>query len=191
MSSLVIKPRKGQTKIKWDNLDYHFTSRLEIFSSDLEEIDTPSDFPTNNLQSLILNCPMLKKLPSFLGSCQSLILLKIKNCKIQNIDNHDYDFPNLKTLQLSGMNLATIPQWIEKSPLLETLDLSANSINTVANLMQKNVNLRRINFDHNHLTNLPDFLSTLPKLNHLSVDGNKFSEDEENRIFNLFKITIN
>lgn len=191
MSSLLIKPRKGQKSINWDNFNYHFTRRLEIFSADIEEISTPSDFPADLLTSVQLNCPNLKRMPSFLGSCKNLDLLKIKNSKIENLENHDYDFFSLKTLQLSNLGLNKFPEWIEKSTQLETLDLNSNKIVEIPDYLKKHLQLRRINLDENLLEKLPDFLSHLPRLNHLSVDTNSFAEEEIDRIFRVFKITIN
>lgn len=191
MSSLLIKPRKGQKTIKWEDINYHFTRQLEIFSSDIEEIITPSDFPADQLTSVQLNCPNLKRMPNFLGSCTSLLLLKIKNAQIENLENHDYDFFSLKTLQLSNLGLTRFPSWIEKSSSLEMLDLNSNRIKDIPDFLKNNTSLRRINLDENKLEALPEFLSLLPKLNHLSVDANSFSEDEINRIFRVFKISVN
>lgn len=191
MSSLLIKPRKGQKTIKWEDINYHFTRQLEIFSPDIEEIITPTDFPADQLTSVQLNCPNLKRMPSFLGSCNSLELLKIKNSQIENLENHDYDFFSLKTLQLSNLGLNKFPEWIEKSLQLQTLDLNSNKIVEIPDFLKKHIQLRRINLDENLLKKLPDFLSVLPKLNHLSVDSNSFEEEEINRIFKVFKITIN
>lgn len=190
MKSLLIKPRKGQKLIKWHEMSYHFITHLEIFSSDIEEINVPSDFPTDKLTSFQINCPNLRKIPSFLGSCQNLEILKIKNSPFLTFDKHDYDFFALKIIQLSNLELTEIPNWLEKSKAIETLDLNNNKIKSIPEFFKDLGMLRRINLDQNKLTRLPDFMAKLPKLNHLSVDDNEFSEDEKNRIFRIFKITL-
>ncbi|EQC44235.1 leucine-rich repeat domain-containing protein [Bacteriovorax sp. Seq25_V] len=190
MSSLVIKLRKGVTEINWDKYDYHFITRVEIFSNDLAAINCPTDFPTDRIKSVELNCPALKKLPSFLGSCLRLEILKIKNCVQINFDNHEYDFDVLKTLQLANLELKEVPKWLAICHELETLDLQGNAICELPDFLKELKAIRRINLDHNRLTHLPNFLKDLPKLNHLSVDGNQFDEDEVLRINQVFKITI-
>ena len=187
MSSLVIKLRKGVKEINWDKFDYHFITRVEVFATDLAEINCPTDFPTDRIKSVELNCPALKKLPSFLGSCLRLEILKIKNCQNLDFDNHEYDFDVLKTLQLANLSLKEVPKWLEICHELETLDLQGNEISNLPEFMKELKSIRRINLDSNHLESLPNFLKELPKLNHLSVDGNNFNEDEVLRINQIFK----
>lgn len=190
MKSLIVKLRKGQKEVTWDKLAYFNSTHVEFFATDLESLEAPNDFPTDKIISVQINCPGLKKLPSFLGSLDYVQVLKIRNLSKVDFSKHEYAFENLKTLQLADMNLDHIPSWLADCHDLETLDLQGNNITSIPTFFKNFKNLRRINLDKNNLEYLPDFLKELPKLNHLSVDGNKFSDAEKLRINQVFKITI-
>lgn len=190
MKNVLIKTRKGAKEIKWQDYHYLFCETLEIFSTDLEEIKAPNDFPTDKLKSLFINCPNLKKLPNFIGSCSELEVLKIKNNENLKLENHDYNFPKLKTIQLSGLALGEIPNWLSISTTLETVDLSFNHISEIPEFFGDLKNIRRINFEHNKINKAPLVLKKIDKLNHLSINHNPFSEEEADLIFKHFNIEV-
>lgn|GEM_PF-6679369 len=77
---------------------------------------------------------------------------------------------------------------IQAEETLEQIDLTNLKISTIPRWILTLKNLRRLNLGQNKLTFLDRELKELPRLHHLSVDDNPFSEDEKAQIQRIFNI---
>jgi Leucine-rich repeat (LRR) protein len=97
--------------------------------------------------------------------------------------------PPLKTLSLQGLKSKkeTIKQVI--FPLtLETLDLANNDLEQIPEGIFKLEKLNRLSLDHNLLKDLPEKLMEMNCLNHLSLDSNPLTDQDKQRLHDVFKI---
>lgn len=82
----------------------------------------------------------------------------------------------LPTLNLSGLDLETLPSEVLDMDWLEELDLSNNKIRELPNNLSKLSNLNSLVLFRNRLSALPQNFTHLIKLRHLNLSGNQLKE---------------
>ncbi|CAA0104913.1 E3 ubiquitin-protein ligase SspH2 [BD1-7 clade bacterium] len=125
-----------------------------------------SDIPSlNNLERLTLSyISALDQLPTNLG-----------------------DLQNLKRLDISDNNLASLPESIIELAGLEYLNASRNGISVLPSLIGDASSLRVINLYDNALTELPDSIGNLSEVTALILSSNKLSVVPDS-VANLVKL---
>jgi hypothetical protein len=76
-------------------------------------------------------------------------------------------------LDLSGMDLTSVPEEVFRQTSLEKLDLSNNQISALPEALGSLKNLKQLILDHNQIEELPDALSQLSELQVFSLKNNR------------------
>lgn len=178
MSSLIIKSKKNGPPLKESLLE--ISGNLEILEihSGAEEV-LELNFPYA-IKNLSINMESLKKIAFSSQLFKTLKVLKIR-ANSYEID-FDLSFLNLETLQISS-GLTRID--LSKTPNLKTLNLSQNRLVEVDSKLTK---LTRLNLDHNNFKKVPELVWNTPSLLHLSIDENPLTQEEQQKLFDRFKI---
>ena len=73
------------------------------------------------------------------------------------------------SLDLSGLNLSTVPDSLAQLPNLQTLNLSGNQITAIPHSFTQLTNLRSLDLGFNRITPIPDSLARLANLQMLKL----------------------
>lgn len=79
------------------------------------------------------------------------------------------------SLDLSDLNLLSIPAFIKNLPWLERLDLTGNHLSTLSDSITKLPLLKYLDLSYNQFKTIPDAIGKLPSLKHLYLAGNQLS----------------
>lgn len=97
--------------------------------------------------------------------------------EIPDIETFLQNFPKLEVLDLSGLNLTSVPQKISSMQKLQALNLSNNAITQNFRFLSHLLFLSELRISGNGLTKIPDELSALQNLKILDVSNNHFSNN--------------
>jgi Leucine-rich repeat (LRR) protein len=139
------------------------------------------------LKSLTIHCPIIE-IPVELYYLPELEFLDLSQCELKEFKSPLQCLSPLKNLNLGHNHLKEIPAGIEAFTSIESLYLNDNKITRLtSNLAQLN-QLKRLYLDNNQITNIPNFIKEMKDLTILSIDNNPFSDEEKQRIGQVFKI---
>lgn len=103
-------------------------------------------------------------------------IVTLKKLKLTAFPDEIFDFPHIKTLDLSNNLIEEIPDKIEKLVNLETLIIQKNVLKKISPKLGKLKNLKKLNVFFNQLTELPDVFKNLSELTELEVKYNQLTE---------------
>lgn len=163
-------------------------------------------FSFKNLETLYLQAPELKALPSEFFNLVKLKTLYVSSPKLSIIPEAVLLLPELRNLSFTGCQVREFKLSIGKNIFIESLQLNKNNLDAlplnlehieslkVLNLADNNLSefklnlanlthLKVLNLDRNGLQTIPtEVIIKMQSLNTISLDGNKFSEDEKAKI---------
>ena len=110
----------------------------------------------------------------------NLLILKKKLNKDNQIITEDIvDLYNRKTLDLSYINLVSIPEQLGNLTNLQTLYLDNNMLTSIPEQLSNLTNLQRLSLPYNKLTSIPEQLGNLTNLQTLILDNNNLTSIPE------------
>ena len=183
---LFIKLGKKKAQLPSDTPEQGDFCSMEIIGPDLENLNLDmKGFPNLERFSLVGGKGIIPD--NFWGGVK-LKSLKITKGSWQIPLNPGLDLNSLEKLNLGGMGLIEVPQWISLCPNLKELDLSNNNLTDLPLAFSQLVQLKRLNLDFNKMEKVPVALTRMPQLIHLSVDRNPFDAEEVELLKNIFGI---
>lgn len=91
----------------------------------------------------------------------------------------------VKSLDLDGLDLVTIPSKIGLQTEIKLLTIRNNQLKSLPTQIGKLKSLETLSLTNNSLETLPDEISKLENLKRIYLNANKFSEEEKRRIKKL------
>lgn len=183
MPSLFLKLGKNKSSLPIEKITPDIT-HLEIQAPSLTSIPKVQ---IDNLISFSIQASSLEEIPTWIIEKTELEVFKIKNSPIRSISNFQKG-SKIRILELSNLELDEIPESISYLKCLDTLNLAGNRLSDLPDSLVENQGITRINLDKNQFQILPLMIEKLKKLNHISLEGNPLSEQEKNRIYQVFGI---
>ena len=185
-----IKVKNGsvtEINLRGNALKGNFPTNLSAFSQ-LEKLDLSSNQLQGDLSSGISGLTQLIRLdisnnrlsgdPSLtLASLSQLEELSIGNnfFAINDVDGFLQNFTKIKVLDLSKLNLNTVPQKLSTYTNLEVLNLSNNVISQKFNIVNGLSKLTDLDLSGNQLTTIPAAIGLNVNLKSLNLSNNNFS----------------
>lgn len=190
----------SEIKLRGNALKGNFPAILSVFSN-LEVLDlsnnnisgevSASVSSLSKLISFSINDNFLSGDPTHILSSQNLLQeLSIGHNQFIFNDINDLlqNFTSVKVLDISGLNLTSVPQQISKFASLEILDLSDNQLKTGFNNLSALTSLQSLNLAGNELSILPTQLADLPQLTTLNLSRNVLGLNYESKLNNLINL---
>ena len=117
----------------------------------------------NDIKNLAIRDCVFEKLPSNIGSLKNLRRLEIRRSQLKTLDYVD-KLLNLSYLNLTGNQIETIPDFLQKLPRLTTLILAENRIHHVPTGLLKQFRSQMADMDlsQNPIENADSLFSTNP-----------------------------
>ncbi len=106
---------------------------------------------------------------------QQLGILRAQDNSLTSIsDELMVQFPVLYELILTGNKITVLPDFTPLASSLKDLDVSQNNISEINEHLSSLVNLETLDLSNNYIDTFPtSIIESLPKLNRLSLSGNK------------------
>lgn len=132
------------------------------------------EFPTvpPNETQIRLEGNEIKSIPSSIGQCRQLQILRIRNNKIDSLPKEIENLKALSQLFLTNNLLTSLPSEIGSLVALTQLRIENNHLTELPKEIGNLSNLTHLFLDNNKLSFLPPELKNLKKLVHLSLAGN-------------------
>jgi Leucine-rich repeat (LRR) protein len=164
------------------------------------------------LQSIVLNCSQITELPEWFSGltelshltlylshkseifpdviCRipSLLSLKFVKNKITNISNNIKNLTLLEDIDLSEMELLSLPENLGKLVSLKKINLTGNRLTSLPDNIGNLFQLQELNLSNNPLAPLPECIGKLEDLKSLDLSYTKINS-LPNNIENLTKLT--
>ncbi len=143
----------------------------------------------SKLRELDLSTNMLDKCPSGLENLKNLIILKLSNNSIKEIDEHIFEMKNLEELWISDNSLNKIPVQLCSLTKMRVLSFSGNNLTTIPAKIGLLTNLEELYLNDQKIESLPNELGNLKKLNTLYI-GSDYSGGSKNNTFTIIPACI-
>jgi Leucine-rich repeat (LRR) protein len=137
------------------------------------------------VHKLCLGGHELKVLPEGIDALTNLQEINVSQNYLELIPDSFCSLPFLEEIKLGGNELKRLPDNFGKLLSLKRLDLSNNSKmdwKMELSKISKLINLVTLDLSYNDIDYLPDSFVELKNLRELNLAGNKFTEEEKNRI---------
>lgn len=128
----------------------------------------------NVIKELDLTAKNLTKLPSSLGSVQSLVSLELSYNSLTNLPHSIFKLKALKYLWLDHNSIKKLHSLIGNLSTLRILSLSDNHLTSLPQSLSNLLSLRELRVENNQLSTLPYCLSNISKLKVLNLESNQF-----------------
>ena len=140
-------------------------------------------FLLTKLKTLYITAPKLTKVAQEIILLPSLLNLSLTGCQINELCLSIGKVTKIESLQLNKNKLESLPKNLEHIESLKVLNLADNQLK-VFNLNLANLtSLMSLNLDRNGIEEIPtEVIKKMKSLNTISLDGNKFPEDEKAKI---------
>ena len=155
---------------------------LYIQSKELENVGTKIRELTN-LTTLYISSKPLSSVPEEVLLLPNLINLSLTGCRVLEFKLSIGKKTIVKNLQLNKNDLSQLPKNLEHIESLQSLNLADNSLSEFKLNLANLIELKMLNLDRNGLESIPtEIIMKMKSLNSISLDGNKFSEEEKAKI---------
>lgn len=133
-----------------------------------------TEFPTvqPNETQVRLDSNQIKSIPSSIGQCGQLQILRVRNNKIDSLPNEIGNLKTLSQLFLTNNLIKSLPSEIGSLVALTHLRIENNQLTELPKEIGNLSNLTHLSLDNNKLSYLPIEIKNLKRLVHLSVSGN-------------------
>lgn len=161
-------------------------NRLTMLNLEENDIDKIPDqiCLLRNIKNLNLSNNNIDDLPEKFSYLRLLEYLDLSNNKLSSLPRRFY-FSKMKTLSLRNNEISDLP-YFGGMKKLKILDLSNNKLKSLPNSISRLKSLEVLDLSNNTLQELPRHISRLKKLQKLVLIGNPITDEELNRIENLF-----
>ena len=194
LRSLSLQSNKIQTIPSWlGNL--RSLAALDLSSNPINTIESSFE-GIGSLERLSLSCCNLTEGAHFIGKCSKLSDLSITEGRVSGsvdwiesltnlqrvsferllfdgLSEHQVPHPNLKTLNLGGASIDSLPNWICCSPHLEELYISGTKITELPSQLFQSKSINRISLPEHTIGLNYEKLALMPNLCHISLGGNR------------------
>lgn len=130
----------------------------------------------------------LEKLPESIGNLFNLKTLNINNNTIRELPDSFSNLTNLESLNYFGNGIRELPNSIGNLSKLKRLDIGLNKIEELPESMKKLLNLKTLSIDYNRIRQIPEFIWGLPELTELRIEGNYLEELPPHE--NFYKLSL-
>jgi len=131
-----------------------------------------------NVEKFYLRSNRISNIPLSFCNLEKIKELDLAYNKIEKIPACIDQLKSIKTLLLGGNNITEIPSTISNLGSLDILWLEKNQLSHIPEEISK-LNLNKLDLRDNQLSILPYFIWTMESLRDLKIEGNPFSEDEQ------------
>ena len=194
LRSLSLQSNKIQTIPSWLG-KLRCLAALDLSRNPINTIESSFE-GIGSLERLSLSCCNLTEGAHFIGKCSKLSDLSITEGRVSGsvdwiesltnlqrvsferllfdgLSEHQVPHPNLKTLNLGGASIDSLPNWICCSPHLEELNISGTKITEFPSQLFQSKSINRISLPEHTIGLNYEKLALMPNLCHISLGGNR------------------
>ena len=194
LRSLSLQSNKIQTIPSWLG-KLRCLAALDLSRNPINTIESSFE-GIGSLERLSLSCCNLTEGAHFIGKCSKLSDLSITEGRVSGsvdwiesltnlqrvsferllfdgLSEHQVPHPNLKTLNLGGASIDSLPNWICCSPHLEELYISGTKITELPSQLFQSKSINRISLPEQTLGLNCEKLALMPNLCHISLGGSR------------------